>query len=86
MTRAWPSSPRSRSPRGRRRPRRRAGTAEAARHPARWPPLDRSLWGVVLIGLEGKLLYGRNADRMFIPASNTKLVVATVAAALFHPP
>ncbi len=49
------------------------------------PPLDRSLWGVVLMGPDGKQLYARNADRMFIPASNTKLVVSAVAAALFPP-
>ena len=49
------------------------------------PPLDRSLFGVVLQGPDGKQLYGRNADRMFIPASNTKLVVSAVAAALLPP-
>ena len=40
---------------------------------------------MVLIGPDGKQLYGRNADRMFIPASNTKLVVSAVAAALLPP-
>jgi D-alanyl-D-alanine carboxypeptidase/D-alanyl-D-alanine-endopeptidase (penicillin-binding protein 4) len=49
------------------------------------PGLDRLLWGVAVTDLDGRLLYGRNADRLFIPASNTKLVVATVAAALFDP-
>ncbi|MEI2720378.1 MAG: D-alanyl-D-alanine carboxypeptidase/D-alanyl-D-alanine-endopeptidase [Gemmatimonadales bacterium] len=49
------------------------------------PGLDRLLWGVAVTDLDGHLLYGRNADRLFIPASNTKLVVATVAAALFDP-
>ncbi len=49
------------------------------------PPLDHSLWGVVLMNTKGKQLYGRNAERMFIPASNTKLVVSAVAAALFPP-
>ncbi|HQR16858.1 MAG TPA: D-alanyl-D-alanine carboxypeptidase/D-alanyl-D-alanine-endopeptidase [Gemmatimonadales bacterium] len=49
------------------------------------PPINRNLWGVVLLGPDGKPLYGRNADRMFVPASNTKLVVAAVAAALFPP-
>ena len=49
------------------------------------PPLNRNLWGVVLLGPDGKQLYGRNADRMFIPASNTKLVVAAVAAAMLPP-
>jgi D-alanyl-D-alanine carboxypeptidase/D-alanyl-D-alanine-endopeptidase (penicillin-binding protein 4) len=49
------------------------------------PPVNRNLWGVVLLGPDGKQLYGRNADRMFIPASNTKLVVSAVAAALLPP-
>lgn len=49
------------------------------------PGLDRLLWGVAVTDLDGHLLYGRNADRLFIPASNTKLVVATVAASLFDP-
>jgi D-alanyl-D-alanine carboxypeptidase/D-alanyl-D-alanine-endopeptidase (penicillin-binding protein 4) len=45
-------------------------------------PFNRHLWGVALIDEDGKLLYGRNQDRLFIPASNTKLVVSAVAAAL----
>ena len=48
-------------------------------------PLDRNLWGVVLLDPSGKALYARNADRMFIPASNTKLVVSAVGAALLPP-
>ncbi len=48
-------------------------------------PLNRNLWGVVLMDATGKQLYGRNAGRMFIPASNTKLVVSAVAAALLPP-
>jgi D-alanyl-D-alanine carboxypeptidase/D-alanyl-D-alanine-endopeptidase (penicillin-binding protein 4) len=34
---------------------------------------------------KGKLLYGRNARQLFIPASNTKIVVAAVASALLPP-
>ena len=34
---------------------------------------------------KGRLLYSRNADRLFIPASNAKLVVAAVASALLPP-
>lgn len=45
-------------------------------------PFNRQLWGVALVDDRGRLLYGRNADRLFVPASNTKLVVSTVAAAL----
>lgn len=46
------------------------------------PGLDRHLWGVAVTDMNGKLLYGRNADRLFIPASNTKLVVSAVAIAM----
>jgi len=49
------------------------------------PPFDRNLWGVALVDARGRLLYGRNADKLFIPASNTKLVVSSVASALFAP-
>ncbi len=45
-------------------------------------PFDRHLWGVVMMEMDGSVTYSRNADRLFIPASNTKLVVAAVAAAL----
>jgi len=46
------------------------------------PPFNRAIWGVALVDDRGRLLYGRNADRLFIPASNTKLVVSAVASAL----
>ena len=49
------------------------------------PGLEHLLWGVAVTDLSGHLLYGRNADRLFIPASNTKLVVAVVANALLGP-
>jgi D-alanyl-D-alanine carboxypeptidase/D-alanyl-D-alanine-endopeptidase (penicillin-binding protein 4) len=49
------------------------------------PPFNRNLWGVALVDERGRLLYGRNADKLFIPASNTKLVVSAVAASLFPP-
>ena len=49
------------------------------------PGLEHLLWGVALTDLNGRLLYGRNADRLFIPASNTKLVVSVVANALLGP-
>jgi serine-type D-Ala-D-Ala carboxypeptidase/endopeptidase (penicillin-binding protein 4) len=48
-------------------------------------PFNRMLWGVAVVDDKGKLLFGRNADRMFIPASNTKLLVTAVASALFAP-
>ena len=49
------------------------------------PPFNRQIWGVALVDERGRLLYGRNQDRLFIPASNTKLVVSAVAAALLPP-
>src|SRR5688572_13769032 len=49
------------------------------------PPFNRQLWGVALVDESGRLVYSRNADRLFIPASNTKLVVSVVAAALLPP-
>ncbi len=49
------------------------------------PPFDRQLWGVALADDRGRLLFGRNPRRLFIPASNTKLVVTAVAAALLPP-
>lgn len=49
------------------------------------PPFDRNLWGVALVDARGRLLYGRNADKLFIPASNTKLLVSSVASAMFDP-
>jgi D-alanyl-D-alanine carboxypeptidase/D-alanyl-D-alanine-endopeptidase (penicillin-binding protein 4) len=48
-------------------------------------PFDRNMWGVVLTDLDGRIMFSRNAERLFIPASNTKLVVAAVAAALLPP-
>jgi len=49
------------------------------------PPFNRALWGVALVDERGRLLYGRNADHLFIPASNTKLVVSAVGSALLPP-
>ncbi len=49
------------------------------------PPFNRQIWGVALVDEKGTMLFGRNADRMFMPASNTKIVVSAVAAALFDP-
>jgi serine-type D-Ala-D-Ala carboxypeptidase/endopeptidase (penicillin-binding protein 4) len=48
-------------------------------------PLNRQLWGVALTDPNGRLLYGRNESRLFIPASNAKIVVAAVASALLPP-
>jgi D-alanyl-D-alanine carboxypeptidase/D-alanyl-D-alanine-endopeptidase (penicillin-binding protein 4) len=48
-------------------------------------PLRRHLWGIAVADTTGKLLYQRNGDRLFVPASNTKLVATAVAAALLPP-
>jgi serine-type D-Ala-D-Ala carboxypeptidase/endopeptidase (penicillin-binding protein 4) len=48
-------------------------------------PFNRQLWGVAVMDEGGRLLYGRNESRLFIPASNTKLIVSAVAAALLPP-
>ena len=42
-------------------------------------PLDRHVWGIAVLDPRGRLLYGRNADRLFMPASNTKLLVTAAA-------
>jgi len=49
------------------------------------PPFNRNLWGVALVDDRGRLLYGQNADKLFMPASNTKLVVTAVATSLLPP-
>lgn len=59
-----------------------ASRLEARLDPA---PFDRHLWGVAVADESGSLLFGRNAERLFVPASNTKLVVTAAAAALLPP-
>ena len=48
-------------------------------------PFNRALWGVAIADPSGHMVFERNGDRLFVPASNTKLVVAAVAAALLPP-
>ncbi len=46
------------------------------------PEYARAEWGVVVQSLNtGQVLYRRNADRLFMPASNQKLLTASVALA-----
>ena len=47
--------------------------------------LTRNLWGVAVTDLDGRVLFDRNAERLFMPASNTKLVVTSAALALLGP-
>ena len=50
------------------------------------PPVHRASWGVLVRdAVTGTTLYARNPDRLHIPASNTKIVVATVALGLLGP-
>jgi D-alanyl-D-alanine carboxypeptidase/D-alanyl-D-alanine-endopeptidase (penicillin-binding protein 4) len=49
------------------------------------PGLEHLLWGVSVTDVDGHVLFSRNADRLFIPASNTKLVVSIVANTLLGP-
>jgi serine-type D-Ala-D-Ala carboxypeptidase/endopeptidase (penicillin-binding protein 4) len=48
-------------------------------------PFNRQLWGIALIDEGGRLVYGRNESRLFIPASNAKLIVSAAASALLPP-
>jgi len=50
------------------------------------PDLARGFWGVEVVSLSsGKVLYGQNADKLFTPASNTKLFTTAAALALIGP-
>jgi D-alanyl-D-alanine carboxypeptidase/D-alanyl-D-alanine-endopeptidase (penicillin-binding protein 4) len=49
------------------------------------PPFDRALWGVAIMDPSGRLVFERNGDRLFVPASNMKLVVSAVATVLLSP-
>src|SRR3970040_2054275 len=49
------------------------------------PPFDRVTWGTLLTDTAGRVRCARNADRLFVPASNTKLVVTAAASVLFPP-
>jgi len=46
------------------------------------PPFDRALWGVSIADPSGRIAFERNGDRLFVPASNTKLIVSAVAVLL----
>jgi D-alanyl-D-alanine carboxypeptidase/D-alanyl-D-alanine-endopeptidase (penicillin-binding protein 4) len=45
-------------------------------------PLDRGHWGILVVDGSGKVLYTANADRLFVPASNMKLVVVAAGVAM----
>jgi D-alanyl-D-alanine carboxypeptidase/D-alanyl-D-alanine-endopeptidase (penicillin-binding protein 4) len=50
------------------------------------PPLHRTSWGILVQDAEtGRVLYSQNAEKHFIPASNTKLVIGVTALGKFGP-
>jgi D-alanyl-D-alanine carboxypeptidase/D-alanyl-D-alanine-endopeptidase (penicillin-binding protein 4) len=50
------------------------------------PDLARGFWGIEVVSLSsGKVLYEHNADKLFTPASNTKLFTTAAALALIGP-
>jgi D-alanyl-D-alanine carboxypeptidase/D-alanyl-D-alanine-endopeptidase (penicillin-binding protein 4) len=50
------------------------------------PDLTRGFWGIEVVSLDtGKILYSQNADKLFTPASNTKLFTTAAALALIGP-
>src|SRR5687768_5859586 len=44
-------------------------------------PFARQFWGIVVLDDRGRMLYSRNADRLFVPASTAKIAVSAVSAA-----
>jgi D-alanyl-D-alanine carboxypeptidase/D-alanyl-D-alanine-endopeptidase (penicillin-binding protein 4) len=49
-------------------------------------PTQHTTWGIEVFDQQtGKVLYERNSDRHYIPASNTKLVVTSVAMGMLGP-
>lgn len=46
---------------------------------------NRATWGIYVEDRSGRPIYTRNADRLFVPASNRKLALAAAALALLPP-
>src|SRR5687767_12277569 len=46
------------------------------------PEFRSALWGVLIVDpVRGETLYTRNADKLFVPASNQKIITGAVALA-----
>jgi D-alanyl-D-alanine carboxypeptidase/D-alanyl-D-alanine-endopeptidase (penicillin-binding protein 4) len=49
------------------------------------PPFNRATWGVHVLDDRGRVVFSRNGDRWFVPASNAKLIVTAAASVLLPP-
>ena len=50
------------------------------------PDVSRAFWGIEIVSLDtGKTLYSHNSDKLFTPASNTKLFTTATAFAVLGP-
>jgi D-alanyl-D-alanine carboxypeptidase/D-alanyl-D-alanine-endopeptidase (penicillin-binding protein 4) len=50
------------------------------------PDVSRGFWGIEVVSLkDGSVLYSMNADKLFTPASNTKLFTTSTAMAMIGP-
>src|SRR5271154_5851866 len=50
------------------------------------PDLAHGFWGIEVVSLDsGKIIYAQNANKLFTPASNTKLFTTAAAVALIGP-
>lgn len=63
----------------------RGGIAAVVDSVATTPPLHRTRWGVEVAVLGGPVLFRRNADELFVPASNAKLTTFAAALDLLGP-
>ncbi len=48
-------------------------------------PFHRASWGLLVVNQQGRTVFERDGDRLFVPASTAKLAVTAAATALFPP-